>query len=390
MPGAYPGTNPQPRIDVIDPRVLDAQKAKPKGPRRNARDYSDSDTESFSDISIEGGFGYVERSRSRGSGRDDHRRRRSPSQPRSRSRGRDGIFKNYKGKRGHGRRGSDIDSPPRERYNTPPNASNPAMPHQNIFHIKIDNDKDRVKTKERDGHRRARDQRRPNHSTSPPGFPPTSYRPQDKYAAEAMYRSSSNNGSDSDSGDSYGSSSLYTPSDPSVFEEPERHNKPIPVPLRTSYMPHRDDAFADPTNLDFERRASARKYFPGANDYPSPRRAPFEDHIMPPASPRARPSQAYRRSTVQNPFEYNPRYAAWDSMYAHDQPLPRYAKREHDQDRLDELADVVLEKMQQQQRRPGNFGRRGSTRVPFGGLGMAADTDEWSSRPRHGGYRHVD
>lgn len=405
VPVAYPGmAGPhlaQP-IEVLDPRLLDHQKLRPRVHR--PRDESDSDFDSISSFgsrSVEdGSYGYIERSRSRGRKHSSHRPSRSQIRSRSRSRGR--ISKPYKEKRSHGRTWSDSDSPLRDRVNaahvnTSPHSPKGVLPSHNIFNIRIDNDNERANAnakKSRDAHNRTRDPRR-SQSISPTGLPNIPYGKQDKYAAEPMFRGGSNNGSDSDSSFA-GSSSIYSTTDGSVFSEPERmHMKSAQVPIRSHIPRPRDDGFTQPPYHDYDRRGKAS--YAQANDYPpqpSRARSPFyDDHITQPTSPIwQHPPQPVRRQS--NPF--NPRsrypgqrsipYAEPESRYGPVQPTQRYiTEREHDPMELQDLADAMD---YMKLRRQAKAGRRGSLRVPPGSLGMAADTDAWAN-PAYSGFRHV-
>jgi hypothetical protein len=377
-----------PPVEVLDPRVVAAQKARPRGHRHDLRDesesdYSDSDLGSLGSRSVEDGYGYVERSGSRGRKHHD-RRNRSRSQRRHRSRSRDDISKPYKDARIHGH----IDYPPRDRFDgarvsPSPHPPNGGLPSQNIINIRVDNDNERANAKKsKEAHNRARDPRRASHSISPTGFPSPKLRKQDKYTAEPMYRGGSNNGSDSETSWA-GSSSIYSGTNSSVFSEPDRgHVKRPPMPRP------RGDSF------DYDRRAKAN--YTGPNDYPPQRpraRSPFhDDYINPPVR---------RHSKHQNPFTphhngYAPHrpdpYIGPDRLYS---PPQRYiTEKEHYGLDMADLADAVYEEVQ---RRQVKGGRRGSGRVP--GSLARDDTDEWATpnradryervHPGYSGYRHV-
>jgi hypothetical protein len=309
-----------------------------------------------------------------------------------------------------------MESPPRERINgahvnTSPHPPSGALPSQNIFNIRIDNDNERADAKKgRDARNRTRDPRRSSESISPNGFPSPTFRKLEKYAAEPMFRGGSNNGSDTDSSFA-GSSSVYSASDGSVFSEPERiHMKSAQIPIRSHMSRPRDDGFVQPVHTDYDRRGKAN--YAQANDYPPHRtgaRSPaYDDHIIQPTSSSwQRQAQLARRHSAQpNPFDPSPRYAGQRSMsyteperrYPPVQPTQRYiAEREHDSMDMQDFADAV--DLIKQQRRQAKAGRRGNVRVPVGGFGMSVDTDEWANpnraaryervHPEYSGYRHV-
>ncbi|KAF1957994.1 hypothetical protein CC80DRAFT_38057 [Byssothecium circinans] len=419
-----------PSIQIVNNPGPKKRRSSSKSLRNSFHGQSESDSESdffsgsdsqYSARSVEGGtYSMIERSRSRGrksnkarslsrSRGRSHSRSRSRSQHqhyRNRSHGRDHrdhcdrVTKVYKEKRSHARGRTDIERPPIGKYSSSPKDTTlaGALPHQNIFNIRIDNDNDKEREHERmDQLARDhlhREHRRSSHSISPTGFP-ISYKKQEKlYSGQPMSRNSSIGGS-STGGSSFieNNSSIYSSAGDSVFSEPHsRMHTRAPLPPPLPYP-------------DFERDRHTSKTL-RYNDYPHHHphhhqrvRDPYDDHIKRPSFPshRRHTTQIDSHNHTHNHNPFTPSHYPFQRSSSYATADPRYAQqryndeREHDPFYMHEMSGALP--YPDERRRPGAPVRRGSL-----ARGREREVDEWDNRTRHydsrgmpafSGYRHL-